>query len=157
MKIIERFGMQNCNSVGTPLDLGSQLVKEPDKFINDEILYQSIVGSLMDACVGTRPDLAHAVAVLSQFSSCPSESHLAAAKRTLRYLKGTMDWTLTYPRKNDSILHGFTDSSYGNFTDDRRSCSGYIFCLGEASVSWSSKKTENSGPVNNRGRIYGHV
>lgn len=139
-KIIERFGMQDCNSVGTPLEPGAQLTKEPHKCIDDITIYQSLVGSLMYACIGTRPDLAHAVTVLSQFSSCPSESHLKAAKRTIRYLKGTLDWTLTYPRKNDSILHGFSDASYGNFIDDRKSCSGYIFRLGEASVSWSSKK-----------------
>ncbi|KAI0993459.1 hypothetical protein K3495_g14725 [Podosphaera aphanis] len=126
---------------GTPLDPGTQLRKgNPEELIDDPTIYQSIIGSLMYACVATRPDLAHAVTLLSQFSSCPSNSHLVAAKRVLRYLKGTADWNLYYPRKNEFTLRGFTDSSYGNFIDDRKSCSGYIFRLGEATISWSSKK-----------------
>ncbi|KAI0991637.1 hypothetical protein K3495_g16550, partial [Podosphaera aphanis] len=133
LKILERFGMVDCHSVGTPLDPGTQLQKgKPEEQLDDPTVYQSIIGSLMYACVATRPDLAHAVTLLSQFSSCPNNSHLAAAKRVLRYLKGTADWKLYYPRTNDLILHGFTDSSYGNFYDDRKSCSGYVFRLGEA-------------------------
>ena len=94
----------------------------------------------MYACIGTRPDLAHSVTLLSQFSSCPNQTHLAATKRVLRSLKGTSEWKLTFPKNNDSILHGFTDSSYGNFLDDRKSCSGYIFRLGEATISWNARK-----------------
>ncbi|KAI0991730.1 hypothetical protein K3495_g16457, partial [Podosphaera aphanis] len=70
----------------------------------------------------------------------PNNTHLAAAKRVLRYLQGTVDWTLHFPSKNDSKLHGFSDSSYGNFIDDRKSCTGYVFRLGEACISWCSKK-----------------
>lgn len=94
----------------------------------------------MYACIGTRPDLAHSVTLLSQFSSCPNQTHLTAAKRVLRYLKGSSKWKLTFPKNNDSILHGFTDSSFGNFLDDRKSCSGYVFRLGEATISWNARK-----------------
>ena len=133
--------MVDCKPVSTPLDPNTQLHKgNPDMKLDDPTFYQSIIGSLMYAYVGTRPDLAFSVTLLSQFSACPNNSHLIAAKRVLRYLKGTSDWTLTFPRTNDSILHGYTDSSYGNFVDDRKSCSGYIFRLGEASISWCSKK-----------------
>ena len=141
LKILDRFSMTDCRPVNTPLDPGARLHKgEPKEQIDDPTIFQSIIGSLMYACVATRPDLAHAVTLLSQFSSCPNNSHLVAAKRVLRYLKGTTNWKLFYPRQNDLILHGFTDSSYGNFIDDRKSCSGYIFRLGEASISWRSKK-----------------
>ncbi|KAI0999445.1 hypothetical protein K3495_g8748 [Podosphaera aphanis] len=111
LKILERFGMAVCHSV---------------ELIDGPTVYQSIIGSLMYAYIATLPDLAHAVTLFSQFSSCPN--------------KGTADWNLYYPRGNDFTLHGFTDPSYGNFIDDRKSCSGYIFRLGEATVSWSSKK-----------------
>lgn len=144
-KILERFGMLDCHPVGTPQEPGLQLQKgQPDESLDDPTLYQSIIGSLMYACIGTRPDLAHTVTLLSQFSSCPNHIHLVAAKRVLRYLKGTIDWTLNFPQANDSILHGYSDSSYGNFIDDRRSCSGYLFRLGEASISWSSKKQKTT-------------
>ncbi|KAI0993873.1 hypothetical protein K3495_g14311 [Podosphaera aphanis] len=144
-KILERFGMLDCHPVGTPLEPGIQLRKgQPEEILEDPTIYQSIIGSLMYACTGTRPDLAHTVTLLSQFSSCPSQIHLAAANRVLRYLKGTSDWLLNFPIANDSILHGYPDSSHGNFIDDRKSCSGYLFRLGEASISWSSKKQKTT-------------
>ncbi|KAI0994888.1 hypothetical protein K3495_g13292 [Podosphaera aphanis] len=81
LKILERFGMADCHPVGTPLDPGTQPRKgTPEEQIYDPTIYQSIIGSLIYACVATRPDLAHAVTLLSQFSSCPNNSHLAAAK-----------------------------------------------------------------------------
>lgn len=133
--------MLDCHPVGTPLDAGTQLrTGTMEEMLDDPTIYQSIIGSLMYACIGTRPDLAHSVTLLSQFSSCPNKTHLAAAKRVLRYLKGTIDWALNFPKINDSILHGFTDSSYGNSIEDRKSYSGYVFRLGEATVSWCSKK-----------------
>jgi hypothetical protein len=117
-KILERFSILDYNLVGIPLDASVQLQKRQleDK-IDDPIFYQSIIGSLMYACISTRPDLAHAVTLLSQFSSCLPDTYLAIAKRVLRYLKGIQDWELHYPRKNDGILHRFSDSSYGNFLD----------------------------------------
>ncbi|KAI1003570.1 Retrovirus-related Pol polyprotein from transposon TNT 1-94 [Podosphaera aphanis] len=144
-KILERFGMLDCHPVGTPLEPGIQLRKgQPEEMLDDPTIYQSIIGSLMYACMGTRPDLAHTVTLLSQFSSCPNQIHLAAAKRVLRYLKGTSEWLLNFPHANDSILHGYSDSSHGNFIDDRKSCSGYLFRLGEASISWSYKKQKTT-------------
>ena len=64
--------------------------------IDDPFYYQSIIGSLMYAVTGTRPDLAHTISLLSQFNSCPNETHQQAAKHVLRYLYGTQDWTLFY-------------------------------------------------------------
>jgi hypothetical protein len=85
--------------------------------------------------IGTRPDLAFKITLLSQFSSCPNTSHLATTKLVLQYPKATKDYTMFYPRNNDAILHGFSDTSYGNFLDDRKSYSGYVFRLGDATIS----------------------
>ena len=78
--------MSDCRPVSTPLDSGTKLLKvNPQDQTSDTTLYQSIIGSLMYACIATRPDLAHAVTLLSQFSSCPNDSHFVAAKHVLRY------------------------------------------------------------------------
>jgi hypothetical protein len=61
--------------------------------------YQCLVGSLMYIAVSTRPDIMHAVSVLSRFNLCYDNEHVAAAKRVLRYLKGTMHNTLTCVKK----------------------------------------------------------
>ena len=146
-KILLRFGMSECRPVATPLDPNMPLRKaEPGTEIEDFCTYQSIIGSLMYAVTGTRPDLTHTVTLLSQFSSRPNEEHLQAAKRVLRYLRGTSDWNLHYPKKAEDTtlrLLCYSDASYASNLDDRRSFSGYLTKLGEATVSWYSKKQKS--------------
>ena len=89
---------------------------------------------------GTRPDLAYTVTHLSQYNSDPSSTHLGAAKRVLRYLKGTRDLKLTYKFQSPLVLNGFCDASYGNCLDTRRSYAGYLFQLGNSTFSWRSRK-----------------
>ena len=145
-KILLKYGMIDCHPVSIPLDPNSPLRKTAELGTGIDKIneYQSMIGSLMYAVIGTRPDLAHTVTVLSQFSSSPNQIHLQGAKRTLRYLKGTMDWKLLYPKaqtRNDSMdLMCYSDASYGSSLDDRRSYSGYIILLGGAVASWCSQK-----------------
>lgn len=89
----------------------------------------------------TRPDLAYGVNLISRFVSSPTTMHWLAAKRILRYLKGTTDLGIFYRRgKGELKLIAFTDSDYAGDLDDRRSTSGFVFMLGSGAVSWSSKK-----------------
>ena len=101
--------------------------------------YQSAVGSLMYAMMGTRPDIAYAVSVVSRFASNPNESHWKAVKRILRYLRATLSLKLVF-RGPLEPLSGYTDSDYAGDTATRRSTSGYVFHLGSAAISWSSKR-----------------
>ena len=60
-EILERFGMEYCNPVNTPIEVSSTLKKAADdKILCDQKLYQSIIGSLMYAATATRPDIADA-------------------------------------------------------------------------------------------------
>jgi hypothetical protein len=73
--------MSDCHPVGIPLDPGIQLRKiQPEDIIDNPTIYQSIIESLMYACIGTRPDLAFTITLLSQFS-CTNTSYLATATR----------------------------------------------------------------------------
>jgi hypothetical protein len=110
-KILERFGMQDCHSVSTPLDPNHKLRSGTSEQTDDITLYQQIIGSLMYTVTGTRPDLAYSVTHLSQFSSAPTSTHLQAAKRVLRFLKGTRDVKLTYKLGQPLVLEGFSDAS----------------------------------------------
>ena len=94
----------------------------------------------MYAVTGTRPDLAHTISLLSQYNSCPNETHLTAAKHVLRYLSGTKDWSLFYPSSEQLYLEGFADADFATCLDTRRSISGYIFRLGRATISSRSRK-----------------
>ena len=61
----------------------------------------SEVGSLMYAMVCTRPNIAHAMGVLSRFMSKPGKDHWTTAKRVFRYLRGTSDYGLCYKEDQD--------------------------------------------------------
>ena len=56
--------------------------------------YASAVSSLMYAMVSTRPDIAHAVGILSRFMSKPGKEHWTAVKQVFRYLRGTKHYGL---------------------------------------------------------------
>jgi hypothetical protein len=97
--------MKNCKGVTTPINPNEKLSKEmcpkteEEKKAVEMLPYQSLVGSLMYLAVSTRPDIAHAVSMLSQFNTNFGEQHWRAAKRVLRYLKNTEEtsrWS-TFP------------------------------------------------------------
>ena len=143
-RILERFGMEESRAVSTPLDPQNQLISAtPEDEPHETNLYQQKIGSLMYLVTGTRPDLAHAISFLSQFSSKPLPIHHTAVKRVFRYLNGSCNFKLTFPRSDNLELHGFSDASYGNNLDDRRSFSGYTFKLGNCTIAWSTKKQKS--------------
>ncbi len=93
----------------------------------------------------TRPDILFVVNKLCKFMSNPGELHLAALKRLLRYLAGTMYLGLVYTTDTAGAdspalgLHGFTDSSHMDCPDTSRSTIAFVFLLGKAPISWFSK------------------
>ena len=100
--------------------------------------YQSAVDSLMYTMLGTRPDIAFAVSVVSRYASDPDESHWKTVKRMFRYLNGTKNWRLVF-RGELKPLSNYTDKDWAGDQDSRRSTSGYIFDIDTAAISWSSK------------------
>ena len=106
--------------------------------------YAGAVGSLMYAMVCTRPDIAHAVGVLSRFMSNPRKEHWRAVKHVFRYLCGTSDYGLCYqgrPGLERMLdIRGFFDADWVGDLDQRRSTSGYVFSLFGGAVSWMSKR-----------------
>eukprot|EP00253_Pinus_taeda_P002039 PITA_02039 len=109
-EVLERFNMQECNATITPTVMGLKLGKEDSSKDFDPSFYKSIVGSLM-YLTATRPDIMHAVSLISRFMERPKEAHWQAAKRVLRYVK-----------------------------DDWKSTSSYVFHMGLGAISWASKK-----------------
>ncbi|XP_062014728.1 secreted RxLR effector protein 161-like [Rosa rugosa] len=87
-----------------------------------------------------RPDLMFSISLISRYMERPTELHTQAAKKILRYLKGTAELGIAYRRGGEEKLVGFADSDYAGDIDDRKSTSGYVFMLGTGAVSWSSKK-----------------
>lgn len=141
-KVLQDHGFGSCKPVSTPMETSSRLVPADPNHQADQTFrrkYQSIVGSLMYAMLGTRPDLAFAVSAVSRFSSNPDKTHMRAVERILRYLHDTADMGLVF-RGTLQPLSGYTDSDWAGDPDTRRSTSGYVFSLGSAAISWSSKR-----------------
>ena len=139
--ILQKYGMNNANPITTPADTNVKLIKDDgvSKPVNPST-YQSMVGSLLYAAMATRPDIAHAVSVVSKFNANPNAAHLTAVKRILRYLKGTVNLALKYERSESGTLIGFSDADWAGDQDDRRSTTGKILFLSGGAVSWFSKK-----------------
>ncbi|XP_073311012.1 secreted RxLR effector protein 161-like [Primulina huaijiensis] len=109
--------------------------------VNEEF-FRSLVGCLMYLTT-KRPDIMNAVSILSRFMHCPSEVHLRAAKRVIRYVKGTTDLGVKFTKSKEFKLVGFSDSDWGGSADDMKSTSGYCFSFGAGIFSWCSRKQEN--------------
>lgn len=107
--------------------------------MEDATLFRQIVGSLFYLTI-TRPDISFSVGVVSQFMDKPCESHLIAAKRILRYIKGTLNFGLLYQQHTPFLLTGFVDADWAGDLNDRRSTTGYCFNMGSTAISWCSKK-----------------
>lgn len=140
-KVLERFGMSECKPVVTPIDVNVKLEK-PECIMSDimeQYPYQSLIGALMHLAVSTRPDISYAVNYLSQFNTNYNIEHWKAAKRVLRYLKGTSDYGLVYERTG-LPLFGVVDADWGGNSIDRRSYSGFAFILAGAPISWEARK-----------------
>ena len=135
--------MSDSKPVGTPVDLGSHLLKATeDEEALEQQLYQSLIGSLMYLSVCTRPDLAYTVNTLARFSSKPNRSHWTAAKRVLRYLR-TANYGIAFTKSESGKCLGYSDTDWAGDQEDRRSTSGYLFQMSGGAVSWKIRKLES--------------
>jgi hypothetical protein len=143
---LRRYNFDDLKPVSTPMEPNTHLSSAQSPSSTQEIAmmrdvpYLEAIGSLMWACLGTRPDIAFAVTTLSRFSKNPGEAHWAAVKRVFRYLKGTKELWLTYGGEQRELV-GFADAD-GSMAEDRKAISGYAFLLNGGAVSWSCKKQE---------------
>lgn len=142
--VLKRFNMEDCKRVTTPMNPSEKLSKdmcpktEDEKKEVEKLPYQNLIGSLMYS-VSTRPDITHAVSILSQFNSNFGKQHWIAAKRVLRYLKSTENLGLIF-KKSEENLVSYADADWSANIDDRRSYTGHAFCFAGATVSWESRK-----------------
>lgn len=141
-KVLREFRLENAKPVATPMEqTATQLQKETVGMASPEAVrrYQSAVGSLMYAMIATRPDIAFALSVVSQFAQNPNDTHWKAVKRIFRYLCGTLDRGITVGRDREGLM-GYSDADWGGDRSTRRSTSGYVFVMGGAPISWCSKR-----------------
>ena len=113
----------------------------------EEFPYLSMLGAAL-WCTRVCPEIQYAVSLLAMFSAAPEPSHCKALKNVFQYLKSVKEMGLVFHSNPDENLkfemRGFVDASYadnyGNNLDNRRSTTGFVFMLGGAAISWSSKR-----------------
>ncbi|XP_031286485.1 secreted RxLR effector protein 161-like [Pistacia vera] len=140
-EVLKKFSMGNCKPVDTPLVPSQKLSKEDGAKKIDEGVYRSLIGCLL-YLIATRLDLMYTTNLLSRFNSKPSEIHFKAAKRVLRYVKGTIELGIWFRRSEKFSLIGYLDDDWVGSIDDMRSTSKYIFFLNSGAFNWWSKKKE---------------
>jgi hypothetical protein len=137
-KLLDKFGLTACNPSQLPMDPNLTLQKDMGSEYADPELYRSLVGSLI-YLTNTRPDICYAVSNVARYMAAPQIPHYQAAKRILRYLRGTADFGLLFPSNNSELLHTYTDADWGRDIDTRRSTSGILHKLGSAPIFWTSR------------------
>jgi hypothetical protein len=96
-RIVELAGLTDCNPALTPMEERLKLSRDSTTEEVDATQYRCLVGSLR-YLVHTRPDLAYSVSYVSRFMQRPTTEHEQAVKRIIRYVAGTLDHGLYYPR-----------------------------------------------------------
>ncbi|WVZ84662.1 hypothetical protein U9M48_031667 [Paspalum notatum var. saurae] len=144
-KLLERSGMAGCRANKTPMEEKIKLSKASSAAKVDATGYRSIVGGLR-YLVHTRPDLAFAVGYVSRFMEDPHEDHFATVKHLLRYVAGTVDYGVVYPRHNGgkAELIGYIDNDMAGDIDGRKT--------GSAPQGWSSSSVGAQFPGSHRNR-----
>ena len=113
---------------------------DPNGQLHGQQGYQSKAGSIMHVMVGTRPDLAFSVSMLSRFNSAPTTAHHGAAKRVLRYLHITRTFGINYDGNRPLELLGYSDADWAGDKDTRKSTGSYVFTMLGGAVTWESKR-----------------
>jgi hypothetical protein len=155
-KALEKYGLAKCKIADTPEVVGlahSEPTVEQQALV-DRQRYMEITGTLMYAAIATRPDIAHAVHYLASNMLAPTQLHMTAAERVLRYLAGTKEVGLIFGSRNgDDDRHdsrgrrvlsvdvcAYSDADWANNKDGRKSVTGWVAKVNGDPISWSSKK-----------------
>ncbi|KAJ0598803.1 putative RNA-directed DNA polymerase [Helianthus annuus] len=139
LDLLAETGMIVCKPADTPMMANQKLYMEKDAELADKERYQRLVGKLIYLS-HTRPDIAYAVGVVSQFMHQPQVAHMDAVWRIIRYLKGTVGHGVLFQPNKHLKIQAYTDADWAGDKGDRRSTSGYFTLVGGNLVTWRSKK-----------------
>ncbi|MCO5602312.1 hypothetical protein L7F22_056442 [Adiantum nelumboides] len=136
--MLSKYGMVDCKPISMPLDQNVKLRADEGQVLEDVTMYRQIVGSLIYLTI-LRPDLSYTIGLESQFMQLFRKPRLDVVRRTLRYVSATLDYALFYEASTELQLSGFTHAYWAGSVCDRRT-SEFMFSLGSAAITWSSKK-----------------
>jgi len=149
LEIISEAGLSRCKPAVIPIEQNTKLTSREydltssssveDSLLKDPSGYQRLVGKLIYLTM-TRPDICYAVQTLSQFMHNPKQSHMNAALKVVKYLKGCPGLGIFLSRDCNMKMTAFCDTDYATYPMTRRSITGFCIKLGESLISWKMKK-----------------
>ncbi|CAM8943540.1 unnamed protein product [Rhodiola kirilowii] len=139
LDILDDHKFMECKPVRTPMDTKHGLGPSIGTPLVDPSDYRKLIGRLIYLTI-TRPDLAFPVHILSQYMQSPTDAHLRAAHRCLRYIKLAPAQGLFFSASTSFTLSAFCDADWASCSVTRRSVSGYCTMLGSSVLSWKTKK-----------------
>lgn len=142
-RMLQRFGLLDAKEVVTPIEPSVKLMDDSSRDAED-CPYREAIGCLNYVSTISRPDITFAVNTLARFSGKQRLVHWNAVKRVMRFLKGTIDYSITYGGSEEVGLTGYCDSDWGGDELERKSTSGYVFTLNSGPVAWSSQIQKTS-------------
>nr|GEU58623.1 retrovirus-related Pol polyprotein from transposon TNT 1-94 [Tanacetum cinerariifolium] len=142
LESLKKYDFKSCDPVDTPMLEKSKLDKDKERKVVDPSHYRGMIGTLL-YLTASRPDLQFAICMCARYQARPTEKHLHAVKRIFRYLRGTVNRGLGYPKDSSITLTAFADADHVGYQDTCRSTSGSMQFLGDRLVSWSSKRQKS--------------
>jgi len=134
--------MQDYKSISTPMSSTLSIDKDESGIEVDGKRYRGMIGPLL-YLIASRPDIMFSVCMRARYQAFPKESHIKKVKRIFRYISGTTNIGLWYPKGSSCCLVGFSDFDFTGWKLDRNSTSGTCHFLGNCLISWHSKKQHN--------------
>nr|GFB02273.1 retrovirus-related Pol polyprotein from transposon TNT 1-94 [Tanacetum cinerariifolium] len=141
LEILHKHGMDKGQSIGTPMATKPKLDADLSGNQVDQTDHRSKIGSLV-YLTSSRPDIVQAVCFCTRYQSRPTENHLKEVKRIFRYLRGTINIGLWYPKGSRFGLTAFLDANHAGYIDTHKRTSGGIQFLGDKLVNSMSKKQD---------------
>lgn len=139
LDLLEETDLLECKAAETPIDPNMKLQPAKIEDVTNIDRFQHLVGRLIYLS-HTRPDIAFAVSLVSQFMHAPGQEHFETIYRILRYLKGSPGKGLLFRKNGHLQVEVYTDVDWAGRVTDRRSNSGYCTFVGGNLVTWHSKK-----------------
>nr|GEY87440.1 retrovirus-related Pol polyprotein from transposon TNT 1-94 [Tanacetum cinerariifolium] len=125
LESLKKYGFESCDPVDTPMVEKSKLAEDKEGKAIDPSHYHGMIGTLL-YLTASRPDLQFAICMCARYQARPTEKHVHAVKRIFRYLQGTVNRGLWYPKDSSVALTAFADANHAGRQDTRQSTSGSV-------------------------------
>ncbi|GJW74196.1 retrovirus-related pol polyprotein from transposon TNT 1-94 [Tanacetum coccineum] len=111
LESLKKYGMESSDPVDTPMVEKSKLDEDTQGKAVDPTHYHGMIGTLM-YLTASRPDLTFVVCMCARYQAKPTEKHLHAVKRIFKYLRGTVNRGLWYPKDSSIALTAYADADH---------------------------------------------